>query len=116
MPFLGLMTIASHKEILDEAKTEAFGEGVRHQKMTTPIHQNRQPEIDSLRGQLDAAVELKDGYARTIEKLKRSIADLEPDAEKWRARKKADRDRIQAKRDAAKTAQTRPAAKRAAKK
>lgn len=61
--------------------------------------------IDSLRGQLDAAIDLKDGYARTIEKQKKSILAItekamsySSDAEKWRGRNERERARHQAKR------------------
>lgn len=93
MPFLGLMTVASHKEILDEAKTEAFGEGVRHQQMVTPAYKDRQPEIDSLQGQLDAYKEHASEKDSAISGYKEVIEDLKPDAEKWRAQTTRERER-----------------------
>ena len=105
MPFLGLMTVASHKEILDKAKAEAFHEGSVHQQKFTPAYRDRQPEINSLQGQLDAANDLKDGYVRTIEKQKQGLAkqaeitaEYIADAQKWRNRRDADRKRQAAKR------------------
>lgn len=93
MPFLGIMLVSTHKAALRVAKAEAFSDGHADARATAPKPIDRQPMINSLQGQLDAAVKLKDDYARTIGKCKRIIDILKPDADKWQARLKADRER-----------------------
>jgi hypothetical protein len=122
MSFLGLMLVSTHKAALRVAKADAFADGQADGRATAPKPIDRQPMINSLQGQLDAAVELKDGYAKTIdsqsEKLKRQAeiaTDYIADAEKWRNRAKADRNRKQAIRDKVMEAKKQAPAKRASK-
>lgn len=123
MPFLGLMRVSSHDRLLENAKRLAFSSGQDDGRASVPAYEDLQPEVDTLKGQLDAAIELEHGYADTIgaqkdkiTKLAAECESLAADAQKWRDRNAAERARQQKKRREAATPTKKTAFKRATKK